>query len=71
VSDPKVKNMINDYIQMVVDDIDAIKDKKDTVYIGERLGLISALKSLKTCLTIYDPDLSENILEYDLDKEYL
>lgn len=71
MTEKDAKSIINDYIEMVIDDLEAIKNEKDPVYVGKRLGLISALKSLKTCLTIYDPDLSEDILEYDLDKRYL
>jgi hypothetical protein len=55
-----------------VDDIKSAENSgSDLFESGKRLGLISALKTLKTSLISYDPDLAENILDYDMDKAYL
>jgi len=67
-----IELLIENYVEMIVDDINSTKkDKSDLFESGKRLGLISALKTLKTSLISYDPDLAEKILDYDLDKEYL
>lgn len=67
-----IELLIENYIEMIIDDINSTKkDKSDLFESGKRLGLISALKTLKTSLISYDPDLAEKILDYDLDKEYL
>lgn len=66
-----IELLIENYVEMITDDIEGIKSNSDLYESGKRLGLISALKTLKTSLISYDPDLAEKILDYDLDKKYL
>ena len=62
-------SVINELVSMITEDIDQInKDVSKEIYPdGQKLGLVTALKDLQTCLAMYDVKNEITCLDYDPD----